>query len=215
MALGLFAVVLDYSNLAPDEFHDWYDLEHNPQRLVVPGFLNATRWLSLTRPATAIALYDLADIAVMRSTAFAAIGGANGTPWTKRVMARAGRLLRYEGTLLFSGGDVGSGDAAALRLALTSIDSRNEEEYNNWFSRKHRPAVLKVAGVRAVRYFIGKDHMQRRRLLTLYHFDSAGILESNDWKENADAESARWQCATGGDDLIIDATHYVRRVAAA
>ena len=45
MAKGVLIAAMDFSACPEDEFHDWYDLEHVPERLRVPGFLNAQRWI--------------------------------------------------------------------------------------------------------------------------------------------------------------------------
>src|SRR5207302_4653729 len=85
MAKGLLIAAMDYSDVAEDEFHDWYDTEHIPARLAVPGFLNAERWLGSANPRQSVALYDLENVAVLQSAPYKAVGGANGSPWTKRV----------------------------------------------------------------------------------------------------------------------------------
>ena len=36
MAKGLLFAAFDYAPAKEDEFHDWYDLEHIPERLRVP-----------------------------------------------------------------------------------------------------------------------------------------------------------------------------------
>ena len=41
MALGLLGGGFDYSAVALDEFNDWYDTEHIPERLRIKGFINA------------------------------------------------------------------------------------------------------------------------------------------------------------------------------
>ena len=38
MAKGILIAAMDFSAAPEDEFHDWYDLEHVPERLRVPGF---------------------------------------------------------------------------------------------------------------------------------------------------------------------------------
>ena len=38
MARGILAVAFDFSPTNPDEFHDWYDLEHVPERQAIAGF---------------------------------------------------------------------------------------------------------------------------------------------------------------------------------
>ena len=78
MAKGLLFASFDHSPAQEDEFNDWYDLEHVPERLRVPGFLNAQRWVGDENPKIAVATYDLETHAVMSSPAYQAIGGANG-----------------------------------------------------------------------------------------------------------------------------------------
>ncbi len=50
MAKGILVAAMDFSAAREDEFHDWYDLEHVPERLRVPGFLNGERWIGATNP---------------------------------------------------------------------------------------------------------------------------------------------------------------------
>jgi hypothetical protein len=46
MANGILVPVVDFSGMAEDEFNDWYDFEHIPERLRVPGFLACERGMS-------------------------------------------------------------------------------------------------------------------------------------------------------------------------
>src|ERR1700694_5232711 len=97
MATGLLFASFDTSTAQADEFNDWYDTEHIPERLRVPGFLNAERWIGGQNPRVSLALYDLDNVGVLHSPAYQAVGGANGTPWTKRVGARTKPISRLEG----------------------------------------------------------------------------------------------------------------------
>ena len=38
MANGVLIAAMDFSNVAADEFHDWYDTEHLPERHGCRGF---------------------------------------------------------------------------------------------------------------------------------------------------------------------------------
>ena len=51
---GLTVAGLDYSGVAEDEFDDWYDLEHIPERLVIKGVLGAERWIGVDNPKLSI-----------------------------------------------------------------------------------------------------------------------------------------------------------------
>ena len=54
MAKGLLLVAFDFTNAHEDEFHDWYDLEHIPERQRVAGFGLCERWIHGTNPRQAV-----------------------------------------------------------------------------------------------------------------------------------------------------------------
>ena len=45
MGRGLLIAAFDFSTAHADEFHDWYDLEHLPERRAVAGFGACERWI--------------------------------------------------------------------------------------------------------------------------------------------------------------------------
>ena len=55
MAKGILIAAMDFAAAPEDEFHDWYDLEHIPERLRIPGFLNADRWIGSKDPKISVA----------------------------------------------------------------------------------------------------------------------------------------------------------------
>ncbi|NML30674.1 DUF4286 family protein [Paraburkholderia antibiotica] len=71
-----------------EEFNDWYDTEHFPQRLALPGFLSASRWVCIDGWPRWMALYDLASIDALESDAYRSVSGAQSTPWSRRVLPR-------------------------------------------------------------------------------------------------------------------------------
>ena len=97
MAKGILIAAMDFSNVAEDEFNDWYDTEHVPERQRVPGFLVCQRWIGADNPKQSVATYDLENLSVLQSPAYRAIGGENLSPWSKRVTGRVQRLVRFEG----------------------------------------------------------------------------------------------------------------------
>src|SRR5262249_16258570 len=116
MAKGILIAAMDFSAAPEDEFHDWYDLEHVPERLRVPGFLNANRWIGIDNPKISVATYDLDNVNVLHSPPYLAVGGDNGSPWTKRTAKFRKGILRYEGEQVFPGDRIAPGNAAALLL---------------------------------------------------------------------------------------------------
>ena len=141
MAKGILIAAMDFSACREDEFHDWYDLEHVPERLRIPGFLNAERWIDVKNPKVAVATYDLETVGVLHSTPYVAIAGANSSPWTKRTARFRKGLIRYEGEQLFPGDKVAPKDAAALLLIAMNVAPEHEAEFNEWYNTEHIPAL--------------------------------------------------------------------------
>src|ERR1700723_2688448 len=111
MAKGLLIAAMEFSDVAEDEFHDWYDTEHIPERLAVPGFVNADRWIGSDNPKLSVATYDLDAVGVLHSAPYRAVGGANGSPWTKRGTGRGKHIIRLEGDQILLGARRASGAA--------------------------------------------------------------------------------------------------------
>ena len=139
MAKGILIAAMDFSAAPEDEFHDWYDLEHVPERLRVPGFLNADRWIGIENPKISVATYDLDNVGVLRSPAYLAVGGDNGSPWTKRTAKFRKGILRYEGEQLFPGDRVAPREAAALLMVAMNVVRRARARIQRMVQHRAHP----------------------------------------------------------------------------
>jgi hypothetical protein len=89
-----------------EEFHTWYDTEHIPERKALAGFLSAERFVCTDGWPRYLGFYDLADLAVLESGAYRAVGGDNLSPWSKRVLSRVVGIRRFELSRVDAGGAV-------------------------------------------------------------------------------------------------------------
>jgi hypothetical protein len=128
MPLGSLIAVLEHGPVAQDEFDDWYDTEHIPERLDVPGFLRAQRWAAADGSPVSVVLYDLEDLAVLDGEAYRSIGGENLSPWSKRVIGRCDRFLRYAAEQLVPGDATVIDDAGGLLVFAMDVDPAAEED---------------------------------------------------------------------------------------
>jgi hypothetical protein len=183
MAKGILIAAMDFSPCREDEFHDWYDLEHVPERLRIPGFLNAERWIDVKNPKIAVATYDLETVGVLQSAAYVAIAGANSSPWTKRTAKFRKGLMRHEGEQLIPGDKGAPKDAAALLLIAMNVASEHEAEFNEWYNTEHIPALGGVRGTLSARRYRGTGATQR--YVALYHLVSSEVPYSSEWKAAA------------------------------
>ncbi len=86
-----------------EEFNAWYDTEHIPERLSVPGILTGLRYMNVSGGTPRyLAMYDLEHASVMDSPAYLRVAHDNSSPWTKRVTARA-RVQRFAGEQVYPG----------------------------------------------------------------------------------------------------------------
>jgi hypothetical protein len=97
-----------------EEFNAWYDTEHVPERLAVPGIESGLRYVCLSGMPRYLALYDLTSPAVLETPAYLRVSFESSSPWTKRVVSRV-RVYRSAGVQVYPG-DALTGRAARLLL---------------------------------------------------------------------------------------------------
>jgi hypothetical protein len=212
MARGLLVAAFDFSTAHADEFHDWYDLEHIPERQAVAGFGACERWLSDEEPALAVATYDLDSIEVMRSEAYTSIAYDNLSVWSKRVTAMARRLLRFEGTQITPGDEAAPEGAGGLLLNAMNVAPEVEEDFNAWYDEEHIPALLAVPGTLAARrYRSGEDPEGTHRYVAIYHLESPEVARSGAWKAAVDTPWSERMRPHLQDRIRILSGRYVRR----
>jgi len=183
MAKGLLVAAFDFSTAHADEFHDWYDLEHVPERQALPGFGACERWLDDEAPSRAVATYDLDALEVMRSAPYEAIAYDNLSVWSKRVTGMCRRLLRFEGTQITPGDAAAPPGAGGLLLNAMNVAPEAEDEFNAWYDQEHLPALAAVPGTLAARrYRSGKDAEGTHRYVAIYHLESPDVTRSDAWK---------------------------------
>ena len=207
MAKGLLFASFDFSGAHADEFHDWYDLEHIPERQRVPGFITCERWIGDENPKIAVATYDLETVSVLHSPPYLAIGGDNLSVWSKRVTAMCQRIMRYEGEQLKPGDAVGSASAGALLVASMNIDPAAEHEFNEWYNTEHLPQLAAVPGVLCARRYGGSGE---RKYLALYHLTNPDVARSDAWRKAADTPWTQRMRPQFRDMLLLRCKRYVR-----
>ena len=208
MANGILIAAMDFSGVAEDEFHDWYDLEHIPERRRVPGFLNAERWIDAKNPKLSLATYDLESIGVLESAPYLAVAHDNASPWTKRVTARCKRVLRYEGEQTVPGERLAPKDAVALLLVAMNVAREHEAELNEWYDTEHIPALAAVPGTLSARRYRGSGAAQR--YVALYHFAAPEVPGSPAWKTAAGTPWTERMRPHFRDFLRIECRRYIR-----
>jgi hypothetical protein len=116
--LGNAALVMWWDMAEPvrQDFEHWHAHEHFPERLGIPGFRRASRWMSLDGGEGVFVMYELADYGVLSSADYAARLNAP-TPWSTRMMPHHRNMVRGQCRVLESLGALTARCALTVRLS--------------------------------------------------------------------------------------------------
>jgi hypothetical protein len=187
---GLLMVWCDVPADKEPDFNRWYNEEHLPERLSVPGFLSAARYEAVKGGPKHLAVYELESAAAMESEAYRKVA-SNPTAWTQRSgpQAVATTFIRNIYSMIspkaVSERDVRRGMAPALQIGRMDVPERVDAEWNEWYSTIYVPNYEKVPGVirgRRYRAVVGEP-----RYLTFYEFEHPKVSETDAWKAQQNA----------------------------
>jgi hypothetical protein len=115
---GLLLVTMEPPAVLEEEFNDWYDTEHFPQRRALPGFESASRWACIDGWPRWLALYDLTSTAAVETDAYRAVSGAQSTPWSRRILPKTCGRMRVVAEQVAPGQALSLPPADVSRLLL-------------------------------------------------------------------------------------------------
>ncbi len=115
---GLLLAMMEPPAGLEEEFQDWYDTEHFPERASTEGFLTATRFVCIDGWPRYLALYDLRSADVLHGPAYARIAGARYSPWTRRIISKVWGQYRAEGVQCYPGSALFGAKGPCARVAL-------------------------------------------------------------------------------------------------
>lgn len=126
MNKGFLLVLMQPPPTLEEEFNAWYDTEHIAERLAVPGFETALRYVCIDGAPRYLAMYDLASPDVLNSPGYLKVGFDNASPWTKRVTSRV-RIYRSFGEQVYPGTKLTRRAARVLVLRFRALPSATQD----------------------------------------------------------------------------------------
>lgn len=125
---GMLLAMMQPSASMEEEFHDWYDTEHIPERAGIDGFLTAQRFVCLDGFPRYVAVYDLRYLGVLKEPGYVALSGDKFTPWSKRVLPRVHGQFRAEGVQIHPGHATFGAKGMPGRVALLRLRGPAEKQ---------------------------------------------------------------------------------------
>ena len=148
MTEGLLFVFTEPGQVGEDEFHDWYDHEHAPARLSVPGIRTGYRYHALDgqRPSW-LAWYEL-DLAALASPEYRT--ARERSPREQSVVERLDELDRRVYEQIDDQGETTTGAPVVVSVALST---RDEAGLDTWYREEHVPLLHAMPGWRRTRRY--------------------------------------------------------------
>jgi len=126
---GLLLTMTEPPPQMEEEFNAWYDEEHMAERLSIPGFLSARRWVADCKPGEGkyLATYELESLAVLHTDKYL-FHFKNQTPWSRRCLGKAVVFRRWACEQV-AGGPPDPAAKALLLVLGEQADSRASRRF--------------------------------------------------------------------------------------
>lgn len=112
---GMLLTSMDIDPSDEAEFNRWYDREHLEERVAIPGFLEARRYVAHNGQPKYLSLYSTETFEVLDSPAYRA-ALANQTAWSKATIARFRNMIRAVARITISRGQRRGAALGIVRL---------------------------------------------------------------------------------------------------
>lgn len=144
MTAGLLVVRSRVSGPLLEEYHAWYDHQHVPDRIRLPGWLTARRYVAVHDPETFLAYYDLESLAVLRRQPYLSMR-AERPAGEQRILGLIDPMDRrvYQRTTAPAEPDT---CGPLLLCVWWQPVPEAAGEFRDWYEEEHLPMLAQVPG---------------------------------------------------------------------
>jgi hypothetical protein len=135
---GMLLTSMDIDPSDEAEFNRWYDREHLLERVAIPGFLEARRYIAHEGAPKYLCLYSTTTFDVLDSPAYRA-KLATPTDWSARTMARFKNMIRAVARITISRGQ---GRGAVLGIVRLRPHADDKDRLRGELMEKFAPDRL-------------------------------------------------------------------------
>lgn len=188
------AIFLVYTDLVDpgyeEEFNAWYNSQHLPDLLALPGFLDGARYVATTGGPKYLAVYELESVDAIETPEFK---DRPIPPWDRRMSPRVigKNFTRVLGAQIYPEApeQVEREMAPALQIGRMSVPDSVDAEWNAWYNGAYIPGYRTVPGVIYARRFRVVEG--ETRYTTVYEFEHERVPESAEWDDQRERSSPK------------------------
>lgn len=133
------------------EHDEWHTHEHFPERLSIPGFLRASRWVASLGQPRYFVMYEVEQLATLTSDAYLQRLN-NPSPWTSKIMPHYRHMTRGFCSVT---GSFGYGMGHACVLIRFKPTAEKASSLRAWLLRDALPQLPSKPGIGSVHLFEG------------------------------------------------------------
>jgi hypothetical protein len=140
---GMLVVFSDADAADESDLNEWYNREHIDERVAMPGFRRARRYVAVTGDPKYLATYECRSVADLADPNYLK-ALANPTPWSRRV---TGRFTKFHRLTLRIRVDAAHGIGGAVTCVRLVPDPRHTRRFIDWLKRSALPAAIAEPGM--------------------------------------------------------------------
>lgn len=170
-----------FSQMAPPhgqeaEFHDWYNTEHIPARLAIPGFVRARRFESIDGLRNYLAVYEIDDLEVFATPEFRALKDRPSLR-TRSMLAGVSGFTRYICSTVSDRGNPAFGPV--LSVNAFKVPAQHRQAFDDWYENEHIGRLLAGAGwLRVRRFAVTESDDDKWTHFALHELASRSVMDS-------------------------------------
>ncbi|KAI1788035.1 hypothetical protein LXA43DRAFT_670343 [Ganoderma leucocontextum] len=156
------------SAVSAEQFNDWYDNEHVPLRIRIPGFHSWSRWISTDgKQPSYLAIYDIDSTSTVNEPPYSSLADTRSDR-EKNIIDRVALLDRRAYSVHEPVHPPKAGDAYDVRkpgpyMSSVAMDIPDEHvaEFHKWYDEEHIPLFSKIPGWVRTRRFVFEEGAAR------------------------------------------------------
>lgn len=140
---GMLVVFNEVKPRDERDFNEWYNREHIDERVNLPGFHRARRYVAVRATPKYLATYECNGVSDLAAPGYLALL-ANQTPWSQAVIARFTHFNRMTLRMQI---DQTHGVGGAITVARFVPDPARRRELLEWLRKTALPRAIKRPGM--------------------------------------------------------------------
>lgn len=210
---GLLLAKMDPPEQGERNWNDYYDRVHVADRLAIPGFLSARRFIkvegipqqyAIPGEAKYLAIYDLDRVQVLKDGPYQRVWEKDHAQPPDSFEAQIFKLPKFARGVyeqIFPASEYTVPQSRFILVVGHEVPRGRVKEFDAWYNTEHIPLLLQVPGVIAIRRFIAAEREVPpltdhggilSKYLTIWDVQDKAAFDTEEFRTPAGSPWSRW-----------------------